>query len=248
MPHIITDVHTTPAPASDFDIITPIQETLARRDVAPAQQIVDMGYMSGQNIAESAARGVDLIGPTRPDGSRQAHIAGGVTLSQFSIDYDQQRAHCPQGHSSVKWHLRGNQGHPTIDITFDGRTCASCPLVSKCVMRATPPSGKPLGRTIQLRPYYTQLAHQRIRQTTESFKDLYRRRSGVEATLSMGVRAHGLRRSRYIGLRKTALQHLFIASACNLKRSACWIAGYRPVDRGRRPKAMQRDQKHQTIK
>ena len=239
MPRIITDVRTTSATESDFEQVQPVQEALARRGIAPAQHIVDMGYVSAQNIAESEDRQIDLIGPARPDGSKQAHLVGGVTLAQFDIDFVRQVARCPQGHSSMGWHARGDPEHPTIDLPFDGQTCAACPLVARCVTRMPRPNEPPPGRTLKLRPFYQFLSRQRQRQTSAPFKALYRRRAGIEASLSMGVRAHGLRRSRYVGLPKTALQHVLIATTCNLKRAIRWLAGERPVERGRRPKLMQ---------
>ncbi|HZV82254.1 MAG TPA: transposase, partial [Geobacteraceae bacterium] len=52
----------------------------------------------------------------------------------------------------------------------------------------------------------------------------YRRRAGIEGTLSQGVRAFGLRRTRYRGLVKTHLQHLATAAAINLDRLFAWLA------------------------
>ena len=43
--------------------------------------------------------------------------------------------------------------------------------------------------------------------------------------MSQGVRAFGMRRSRYIGLAKTHLQHLSIAAAMNLVRIVAWLDG-----------------------
>lgn len=53
----------------------------------------------------------------------------------------------------------------------------------------------------------------------------YALREGIEATISQGVRAFGMRRSRYIGLAKTHLQHLGIAAAMNLVRVVAWLDG-----------------------
>ena len=50
-------------------------------------------------------------------------------------------------------------------------------------------------------------------------------RAGVEATISQGVRAFDLRRSRYVGVSKTHLQHLAIATAINLVRLVDWLDG-----------------------
>ncbi len=43
-------------------------------------------------------------------------------------------------------------------------------------------------------------------------------------TLSQGTRIGDLRRSRYIGLVKTRLQHLLVAAGINLLRVCAWLA------------------------
>ena len=48
----------------------------------------------------------------------------------------------------------------------------------------------------------------RQREETEEYKQLYRQRAGIEGVHSQGVRALGLRRSRYLGLPKTHLSHV----------------------------------------
>ena len=47
----------------------------------------------------------------------------------------------------------------------------------------------------------------------------------MEGTLSQGVRAFGMRRSRYIGLAKTALQQVCIAVGMNVSRVVHWSDG-----------------------
>jgi len=69
----------------------------------------------------------------------------------------------------------------------------------------------------------------RTRQQTPEFKREYALRAGIEATISQGVRAFGLRRSRYCGEAKTHLQHLGIAAAINLVRVGAWLGGEGPA-------------------
>lgn len=71
--------------------------------------------------------------------------------------------------------------------------------------------------TIRPEQQYKALQIARQRETTTDYKQEYDRRAGIEGTLSQGVRAHGLRRARYVGLAKTHLQHLMTAAAINLK-------------------------------
>ncbi len=67
---------------------------------------------------------------------------------------------------------------------------------------------------------------------SEEGKREYRRRAGIEGTLSQGVRAFGMRRTRYRGLDKTHLQNVAIGAATNLDRLVAWFDG--------RPRAMTR--------
>jgi transposase len=78
---------------------------------------------------------------------------------------------------------------------------------------------------LSIRPdkQYQALQAARARHQTEAFAEQYAQRAGVEGTISQGVRAFDLRRSRYLGLAKTHLQHILIATGMNLVRVAEWV-------------------------
>ena len=59
-------------------------------------------------------------------------------------------------------------------------------------------------------------------------RDTYRHRAGIEGTHSQAVRTLGLRRSRYIGLRKTHLGYVAIAAAINVIQLMSWLRGEAP--------------------
>jgi IS5 family transposase len=77
---------------------------------------------------------------------------------------------------------------------------------------------------VTLRPQaeYEAMKMARERQETEEFKTKYKKRAWIEGTISQGTRAFDLRRSRFIGLAKTHLQHLATAAAMNLTRMVNW--------------------------
>ncbi|MFJ3221645.1 transposase [Kitasatospora sp. NPDC086801] len=54
------------------------------------------------------------------------------------------------------------------------------------------------------------------------WKASYAARSGVEGTIHQAIAATGARRTRYIGLSKTRLAHVFTATAINLIRLDAW--------------------------
>ena len=78
---------------------------------------------------------------------------------------------------------------------------------------------------VRARLRFEALMAARRRQQTDDFKDRYAKRAGIEGTISQGVRAFGLRRSRYMGQTKTHLQHMLTAVAMNLARFVAWING-----------------------
>jgi transposase len=79
--------------------------------------------------------------------------------------------------------------------------------------------------SVRIKEHHQALQEVRIRQKGAEFQEKYRSRSGIEGTISQGVRAFGLRRSRYRGMKKTHLQHLVSATAINLVRVLAWLDG-----------------------
>ena len=51
----------------------------------------------------------------------------------------------------------------------------------------------------------------------------------IEGVHSQGIRAMGLRRSRYIGLHKTHLDHIAPAAAMNVIQLTSWLRGEAPA-------------------
>lgn len=221
-PHLITDVQTTVATTTDFELLPTIQADLADRQLLPAEQLVDTGYVTAEHLVTSPqTHQVNLLGPVMPDASWQAQTPDGLDVATFAIDWDAQTATCPQGRVSRQWQPSQNrQGHPVIHIRFAQTDCQTCALRAQCTRSAH--SARVL--TVRPRDQHQTLQAARQRQTTAAFKDAYAARAGVEGTLSQGVRDCDLRRSRYIGLAKTRLHHLLAATALNLIRVGAWFA------------------------
>ena len=191
------------------------------KNLLPDKHIVDTGYVDAELLVASREEyEVDLIGPTLPDYKWQAKAGKGFAAGAFPVDWDQQRVTCPEGKTSTGWSPAVDRGHnPVIKVKFSASDCGSCPSRAKCTTGSR--------RSITLRPkeQYVALQVARVREGTEDFKKEYRRRAGIEGTISEGVRAHGLRRSRYVGTAKTHLQHVASAAAINLVRISDWLMG-----------------------
>ncbi|MDZ4876545.1 MAG: IS1182 family transposase ISNpu1 [Chroococcidiopsis cubana SAG 39.79] len=221
--HLITNVETTAAPIADGDVTESIHTSLAKKDLLPSKHIVDTGYLDAQLLVTTQQQHqVQLLGPTRSDLRWQSKAGNGFAASDFKVDWQQQVAICPEGKTSASWTPaidgRNNQ---VIKIKFARPDCANCPSLHLCTRT------KEKRRLITLRPeaQYKALQAARKQAMTDDYKADYRRRAGIEGTLSEGIRAHGLRHARYIGLAKTHLQHLMTATAINFKRIFYWISG-----------------------
>jgi transposase len=221
-PHLLTQVETTPATTDDGQVVAPIHDQLAARQLLPGEHLMDAGYVDTELVLSSqAAHGVTIVGPVRTDHSWQAKAGQGFAAANFAIDWEGQAVTCPRGARSQDWLPREDpRGNAVIHVRFARAVCAACPCRSDCTRAA----GR--GRELTLRPREQQEALElaRQQQTTATFKAQYAARAGVEGTLSQGVRAFWLRRARYLGLARTHLQHVVTAVAINLVRVEAWLA------------------------
>lgn len=220
-PHLLTHVHTTPATVHEAQCTEPIQQALIDKAVPPQEHFVDAAYISSELLVHSRdEQGIILRGPTRPSQGWQPQVDGAYTIDQFAVAWDQQQVRCPQGHLSVAWWEHGGgQGSRPIIVAFDKQTCGTCPVRPCC------PRAKHTGRRLRLPPQdqYEALQAAQTWSASEEGQQLYKRRAGVEGTLSQGVRAFGRRRTRYWSLAKTHVQHVAIAAAINIDRIVAWL-------------------------
>ena len=223
LPHIITNVQTDDAVLNDNNALPQIHRQLAHRGLLPNTHLVDAGYIEAQLLLESQREyGVDLVGPAQNNGRWQQVQGNGFDITHFQIDWEAKQATCPQGQHSSSWRPGvDGRGNAVIQAVFAKAVCSHCPSLSQCT------TAKSKRRTLTLRPQalHDTLQHARQREKTPEFKGEYKKRAGIEGTISQGVRAFGLRYARYVGKAKTHLQHLATAAAINLERVADWFAG-----------------------
>jgi transposase len=115
-------------------------------------------------------------------------------------------------------------------LRFEGATCRACSTRQAC----TSARGAPRHLTIGLQPHHEALQTARHRQETPEFAAQDVLRAGVESRLSQGPRRFDLRRSRYLGVARTHLQHLLTAAAMKIVRVIAWRRG-EPLGRRWRP-------------
>jgi transposase len=223
-PHLITHVETAPAPTADGAVTPLVHQALQQQDLLPTTHLVDTGYLDAELLASSQQEyGVDLLGPVRPDVKWQAQAGQGFDAQSFVIDWERQQAICPQGRASMSWTPAvDNRQTSVIKIKFSTTDCGKCPCRTQCIRSQK----KYVRRTITVRPKDSYLALQarRVQVRTPEYAAEYARRAGIEGTISEGIRAHGMRRSRYVGLQRTHLAHILTAAAINLVHVGAWLS------------------------
>jgi transposase len=221
--HLITHVMTCPAMQPDMASTADIHKCLADKGLLPAEHFVDAGYVDAALLVSSQRDyDVSLEGPVRAGAKRQNEAEQAYEQRHFAIDWEREQVTCPQGKTSATWRLRlDDAGAPRICAVFSRTDCGTC------VVRALCTQAKEARRSVYFhpRPEYEALNRARAQMDDPVWKERYRVRAGVEGTLSQGVRAFGMRRSRYIGLAKTGLQQVCTAAALNVARIVPWLAG-----------------------
>ena len=103
---LIVDIDATQA-GNDYRQLTPaierIEQSMQR---APEQMVVDGGYISSNNIAEMAKRGIDFVGPESENKAAEANrrksykhygVSAEYEASKFIFDTKTNTYVCPQG-------------------------------------------------------------------------------------------------------------------------------------------------------
>ena len=211
LPHLVTDVHTTPATDPDVVATTAIQGKLIARGLAPGEHLLDAGYPSAANIAASVARGITLVAPVTVLTGRNAR-QGTFGPSAFTTGWQAGTARCPAGQTSrpMRPDKRG-----LVTFASSRRDCRPCPTRDQCTL-----AGPNVPRRVTIHPepaHEAPMAAQRA-QDSHQWRTTYNVRAGIEGTVSQAVRGPDLRHARYRGVAKTHVQNVLTGMALNITR------------------------------
>ncbi len=219
LPHLITNVHTTPATMQDVASTADIQDSLCQKQLLPSRHLVDAGYVDGDLLVQSADKyGIELFGPTRVNSSWQSRT-GGIDATQFEIDWDNRKVFCPAGKRSVDWlecQIKERNPRRVVKVKFRRKDCLNCANRVRCVRSEI---GAPRQLLLQAREFHEAIKKTRALFSSDVGRREYKERAGIEGTLSQGIRRGTIRRARYKGLRKTHLQETATAAGINILRT-----------------------------
>ena len=209
--NLITHVEVEPAHNSDAKALIPALESVEKKGLKPKEVTADSLYGSDSNHEESAKTyDVELIAPTMGSTSKD-----NITIDDFTISEQGDVVGCPQGHAPevIKKKKR-------VSVGFASHHCENCCNLGSCPVK----KGK--------KYYYLRLTKKTLRvairrqyEQSDEFKDHYRWRAGVEATMSEYDRRTGVKHLRVRGFKAVRFSATLKALGLNILRAAAvWIA------------------------
>jgi hypothetical protein len=189
-PDLITYVEVEPAHESDAHALLPAIEETEKRGCKPQQVLADTTYGGDDNVQEAAQKHVQVIAPTAGNGKEKTDT---LKPQDFEWDPDSNTAcRCPNGKDSIG--IRRTQ-EGNYYISFDRETCIECPRRTECPVKINSQSSR-----LRYRDKQARLAKRRAHEKTDEFRQKYRWRAGIEATMSRLKSQTGMGRLRVRGL------------------------------------------------
>ena len=209
-PDLITFVDAEPAHKSDTEALGRAMESTRERGCQPEEILADGGYGSDANVERAAEEHVELIAPA----NKGTADDGKMHLEDFEIDEESgEVVGCPAGEKPTK---TGRTPKGQFTASFDREKCGACPMGSRCPVRIGP-------RRAWLKPYTAKkmrLARRRAKERSAEFREKYRWRAGIEATMSRYKSQMGAGRLRVRGMRAVRYRARMKALGLNILRCA----------------------------
>jgi hypothetical protein len=203
--NLITHVHVEPAHESDAHALIPAIESSKERGLSPEELLADTSYGGDENCQKAAQLGVEIVSPTKSTKEKD-----GITLSDFEISEKGDLLSCPQGHIPIKTKKKKTRH----TVAFNSHHCSSCPFQEAC-----PAKQGTKYHYLRYTDKEMRLAQRRAYEHTEGFKDRYRWRSGIEATMSQYDRRTGVKHLRVRGFKAVRFCATLKAVAVNIFRA-----------------------------
>lgn len=207
---LITYIEVEPAHKSDAHAVLPYLSRVAECDLGPTQVLADSLYGSDHNCEEAKKQGVELIAPAMATGA-----TGEISLGDFTLAETDTIIACPAGHAPTR--MKSKKGH--YSAMFALEHCAACPLSERCPVKLNKK-----GWYLRYDAKAARLARRRIQEQSEAFRDKYRYRAGVEATMSEFDRRTGVKRLRVRGMKAVRYAVFLKATGLNILRAAAYNA------------------------
>jgi hypothetical protein len=226
---IITDYEVHGAARSDIGKAPDIIGRLEAAGLKPDKLFADGGYPSVPSALNVTKRNVEFMAPVNR-GPLSDEVMG---RDEFKFDKKGLVVKCPKGHKPLDHRMlsHNNKKGRSFHAIFDGNICRKCSVLDNCPVRA--PNHRARGCKprdtvgdfrLEITPELRLRDQMYSNQQTTEWKEQYRIRSGVEATMSELKRSHGMGKLRVRRATKVCFAVACKVIACNIKRWAKALA------------------------
>ena len=203
---LLTHIAVESADQHDTNALIPALENLQQQDMVPEELLADSLYGSESNCKLGRDEyDVEVIAPAMPGNRKKMHLA------EFTVTDQGWVVSCPKGIKPDR--VKKNKSSYSAAFAVD--TCRNCPLLKQC------PVSK--GR----KAYYYRYKEKDLRlasrvkyEKTKAFKEKYRFRAGVEATMSEFDRRTGVKHLRVRGMKAVRFAAVMKAVGINILRAS----------------------------
>ncbi len=174
-PDLITHVAVHKMTVHDGHRLPDALDDLANRSLTPKVLLADSHYGSADNMTLADERSIDLTAPAR---TAKGGSSGRLTLEDFSLDEVGLVLTCPNGVAPVST----SASTAKLQARFDLSTCRECPDRARCPVQAEKHDGQ--FARFQYTPTRAENQKRRLYESSDTFREIYRWRAGIEATMS----------------------------------------------------------------
>jgi hypothetical protein len=204
--NLITHVEVEPACKHDANALIPALESTQERGLDPKTVLADSLYGGDENCEAAKVMGVEVVSPVKGTPTEES-----ISLADFEHSEQGKVISCPQGHAPVKV-KRSKKGR--YSVAFDPDHCKKCPLINDCPVKP----GKKY-HYLRYNDKALRVATRRKAEQTEKFKERYRWRAGIEATMSEYNSRTGVKQLRVRGLKAVRFCATLKALGVNIFRA-----------------------------
>lgn len=203
---LLTHVAVETADQHDTNALIPALDKLHQQDMVPEELLADSLYGSELNCQRGSDEyGVEVIAPAMPGNRKKIHLA------EFIVDDQGWIISCPRGINPVR--MKKNKGCYSAAFSVDD--CRDCPMLKQC----------PVSKGKKAYYYRYKLKDLRLAgriqyEKTKAFKEKYRFRAGVEATMSEFDRRTGVKNLRVRGMKAVRFAAVMKAVGINILRAS----------------------------
>jgi len=202
---LITHLAVESADQHDANALLPAIEDLKNREMVPEELLADSLYGSDSNCEQAAEEhGVEVVAPVMPGNQKK------MPLADFVLDDQGRIVSCPKGCAPDQV----RKSKDGFSAAFPTSTCLECEDFDQC-----PVSKGKKACYYRYKEKDIRLARRRQHEESPDFKEKYRYRAGVEATMSEYDRRTGVKHLRVRGMKAVRFAAIMKAIGLNIFRA-----------------------------